>query len=228
MKKLLIEWKHFDKNGVTCKRCSQTGNNLSDVIKQLKDKYISDGIEIKFQETKLSESRMAESNQILINGVLLENLIPGAKSGENYCNSCSDLIDDPKGCHCRTVNQGEAIYEDIPIDLIKQAIKNYLNKERRSMKIKVLGSGCATCKKLYELTQEAVKQLNLEEKVEYITDVSKIIEMGVMSSPVLAVNDKPVSVGSVPDMEKIKSLLTKGIVNTEVKKSECSCGGKCC
>ncbi|OGG06008.1 hypothetical protein A3D05_03475 [Candidatus Gottesmanbacteria bacterium RIFCSPHIGHO2_02_FULL_40_24] len=96
------------------------------------------------------------------------------------------------------------------------------------MKIQVLGSGCATCKKLYELTQEAVKQLNLEEKVEYITDVSKIIEMGVMSSPVLAVNDKPVSVGSVPDMEKIKSLLTKGIVNTEVKKSECSCGGKCC
>ena len=101
---------------------------LNFVIKQLKDKYISDGIEIKFQETKLSESRMAESNQILINGVLLENLIPGAKSGENYCNSCSDLIDDPKGCHCRTVNQGEAIYEDIPIDLIKQAIKNYLKK----------------------------------------------------------------------------------------------------
>jgi len=75
------------------------------------------------------------------------------------------------------------------------------------MKIQVLGSGCPTCKKLYELTKEAVAQLSLQEEVEYITDVSKIVEMGVMSSPVLAVNGKPVMVGFVPDIEKIKDLL---------------------
>ena len=95
------------------------------------------------------------------------------------------------------------------------------------MKIQVLGSGCPTCKKLYELTQEAVKQLNLDEKVEYITDVSKIIEMGVMSSPVLAIDGKPALVGFLPDIEKIKSLLTTGTDTVEVKKSECSCGGNC-
>lgn len=75
------------------------------------------------------------------------------------------------------------------------------------MKIQVLGSGCPTCKKLYELTQQAVKELNLNEEVEYITDVSKIIEMGVMSSPVLAVDNQPLMVGFVPDIEKVKSLL---------------------
>jgi small redox-active disulfide protein 2 len=75
------------------------------------------------------------------------------------------------------------------------------------MKIQVLGSGCPTCKKLYELTQQAVKELNLNEEVEYITDVSKIVEMGVMSSPVLAVDSKPVMVGFLPDVEKVKSLL---------------------
>mgnify|MGYP001333887056 CR=1 FL=1 len=75
------------------------------------------------------------------------------------------------------------------------------------MKIQVLGSGCPTCKKLYELTQEAVKQLKLNEKVEYITDVSKIIEMGVMSSPVLAVDGKPVLVGLLPDIAKIKKAI---------------------
>ena len=75
------------------------------------------------------------------------------------------------------------------------------------MKIQVLGSGCPTCKKLHELTQQAVKELNLNEEVEYITDVSKIIEMGVMSSPVLAVNGKPVITGFVPDIEKVKSFL---------------------
>jgi small redox-active disulfide protein 2 len=78
------------------------------------------------------------------------------------------------------------------------------------MKIQVLGSGCPTCKELYELTQQAVKELNLNEEVEYITDISKIIEMGVMSSPVLAIDGKPVMVGFLPDVEKIKNLLKEG------------------
>jgi len=75
------------------------------------------------------------------------------------------------------------------------------------MKVQVLGSGCPTCKKLYELTKQAVSDLGLNEQVEYITDISKIIEMGVMSSPVLAVDGKPIMTGFVPDIEKIKSLL---------------------
>ncbi len=77
------------------------------------------------------------------------------------------------------------------------------------MKIQVLGSGCSNCKKLYELTKQAVKELNIKTEVEYVTDISKIIEMGVMSSPVLAVDGKPVMTGLVPDIEKIKSLIQK-------------------
>ena len=75
------------------------------------------------------------------------------------------------------------------------------------MKIQVLGSGCPTCKKLYELTKQAAEEVGLETKVEYITDVSKIIEMGVMSSPVLAIDGEPVLLGFLPDIEKIKSIL---------------------
>ena len=75
------------------------------------------------------------------------------------------------------------------------------------MKIQVLGSGCPTCKKLYELTKQAIQEVGIKEEVEYITDISKIVEMGVMSSPVLAVDGKPVLVGQLPDIEKIKNLL---------------------
>jgi small redox-active disulfide protein 2 len=94
------------------------------------------------------------------------------------------------------------------------------------MKIQVLGSGCPTCKKLYELTKEAVKQLGLDADVEYSTDVSRIIEMGVMSSPVLAVDGKPVMVGFLPDMEKIKKAITSGSAATS-NVNNCSCGGNC-
>jgi len=94
------------------------------------------------------------------------------------------------------------------------------------MNIQVLGSGCPTCKKLYEMTKEAVKELGFDEKVEYITDVSKIIEMGVMTSPVLAVHGKPVMVGFFPDMEKIKKAITSGI-QMKSNVSTCTCGGNC-
>ena len=78
------------------------------------------------------------------------------------------------------------------------------------MKIQVLGSGCPTCKKLYELAKQAVEEAALKEQVEYLTGqegIQKIMEMGVISSPVLAVDGKPVLTGFVDDVEKIKKLI---------------------
>ena len=78
------------------------------------------------------------------------------------------------------------------------------------MKIQVLGSGCPTCKKLYEVTKQAVEKAGLKEEVEYLTGqegLQKMIDMGVMSSPVLAINGKSVMTGSVDDVEKIKKLI---------------------
>ncbi len=94
-----------------------------------------------------------------------------------------------------------------------------------AMNIQVLGSGCPTCKKLYEITQKAVGELKLEATVEYITDISKIIEMGIMQSPVLAVNGNPVMVGFTPEIEKIKDLITKGV--SIVKNNSGCCFGNC-
>jgi len=94
------------------------------------------------------------------------------------------------------------------------------------MKIQVLGSGCATCKKLFELTKKAVLELGLKTKVEYITDIQKIVAMGLMQSPVLVIDDKPVLVGFTSDIEKIKNFITNNNTPNESelpKKSECSC-----
>ncbi len=77
------------------------------------------------------------------------------------------------------------------------------------MKIQVLGSGCPTCKKLFEITKKAAAELRLPDEVEYITDIQQIVNMGLMSSPVLAVDGKPALVGFVPDVEKIKAAIKK-------------------
>lgn len=95
------------------------------------------------------------------------------------------------------------------------------------MKIQVLGSGCATCKKLHEITQQAVLEMGRDENVQYITDVSKIIEMGVMQSPVLAIDGVPVMTGFTPDIKKIQKAICSVIEEKKVP-GKCGCKGGCC
>ena len=75
--------------------------------------------------------------------------------------------------------------------------------------IKVLGSGCASCHTLLENTKEAVKMMGLSVEVEYVTDMQKIMEYGVMSVPALVVNEKVVSMGRVLKTADVKKLLEK-------------------
>jgi glutaredoxin len=80
------------------------------------------------------------------------------------------------------------------------------------MKIEVLGSGCPTCKKLYELTQKAAAEIGYKDKVEYVggnEGIQKIVELGAMSSPVIAVNGKIAMTGFTPDISKIKAAIQK-------------------
>ena len=82
------------------------------------------------------------------------------------------------------------------------------------MKIQVLGSGCSTCKNLYEFTQKAVDEMKLGISVEYITGnegIQKIIELGAVSSPVLAVNGQIAMTGFIPDIERIKTAIQKAL-----------------
>lgn len=75
--------------------------------------------------------------------------------------------------------------------------------------IKVLGSGCASCHALYENAKEAVQKMGLSVDVEYITDLQKVMEYGVMSMPTLVVNEKVVSMGKVLKANDVEKLLQK-------------------
>lgn len=75
--------------------------------------------------------------------------------------------------------------------------------------IKVLGSGCKSCHALLEASKEAVKNMGLCVEVEYVTDMEKIMEYGVMSVPALVVNEKVVSMGKVLKATDIENLMHK-------------------
>lgn len=75
--------------------------------------------------------------------------------------------------------------------------------------IKVLGSGCKNCHTLLENTKEALKSMGLDAELEYVTDMQKIMEYGVMSMPALVVNEKVVSMGNVLKSADVVALLHK-------------------
>ena len=79
------------------------------------------------------------------------------------------------------------------------------------MTVKVLGAGCKSCHALLENTQAAVKALGRENdiRVEYVTDMEKIMQYGVMSMPALVICEKIASVGKVLRPAEIQNLIEK-------------------
>jgi len=76
------------------------------------------------------------------------------------------------------------------------------------IEIKVLGSGCANCKKLEQIARKVVATMNVDAQVEKVTDFNQIAEMGVMSTPGLVINDEVVSSGRIPSEEEITEWVT--------------------
>ena len=95
-------------------------------------------------------------------------------------------------------------------DVVEQSVNECCGKDITSICcIKVLGAGCKSCHEQYENTKNAVNNLGLSMEVEYITDMAKIMEYGVMSMPAIVVNEKVVSFGKVLKTTEVEKLLQK-------------------
>jgi len=75
------------------------------------------------------------------------------------------------------------------------------------MIIKILGSGCANCKKLQATAEEAVKELGVVATVEKVQEIQKIMAYGVMRTPALVINEKVKSSGRIPGKDEIKKFI---------------------
>jgi small redox-active disulfide protein 2 len=75
------------------------------------------------------------------------------------------------------------------------------------MVIKILGSGCTKCKKLYKNTLKAVSDAGIEATVEKVEDINKIIDYGIMMTPGLVIDEDVKSVGKVLSIEAIVKLI---------------------
>jgi small redox-active disulfide protein 2 len=77
--------------------------------------------------------------------------------------------------------------------------------------IKVLGSGCANCKRLEQIAQKAVADLAVEAEVVKVTDYGDIMKYNLLSTPGLVINEKVVSSGRIPTPAEVTSFITTAL-----------------
>ncbi len=77
--------------------------------------------------------------------------------------------------------------------------------------IKVLGSGCANCKRLEQIAHKVVQNMAIEAEIVKITDFQEIMNHGVLNTPGLVVNDELVSSGRIPSEAEITTWVVNAL-----------------
>ena len=76
--------------------------------------------------------------------------------------------------------------------------------------IKILGSGCANCKRLEAQTRKVVEKLNIEAEIVKVTDHMQIMEYPILATLGLVINEKVLSSGRIPGETEIENWLKAG------------------
>ena len=76
------------------------------------------------------------------------------------------------------------------------------------MIIKILGTGCPKCKRLEQLTEEALADLNVSAEVEKVTSVDDIMAYDIISTPALVINEAVLSSGKIPSKKEISEWIS--------------------
>ena len=73
--------------------------------------------------------------------------------------------------------------------------------------VKVLGSGCANCKRLEASVRKVSEETGLSAEIEKITDFDEIVQWGILATPGLVVDGKVVAAGRIPSEKEIAGWL---------------------
>lgn len=82
--------------------------------------------------------------------------------------------------------------------------------------IKVLGSGCANCKRVEQIAQKVVTEMGFQAQIVKVTDYKDIMAYNVLSTPGLVVNEKLVCAGRIPTPAEVTTWLTDAAMQADV------------
>jgi small redox-active disulfide protein 2 len=77
--------------------------------------------------------------------------------------------------------------------------------------IKVLGSGCANCKRVEQIARKVVAEMALEAEVIKVTDYNDITAYNILSTPGLVINENVVCSGRIPTLAEVTTWVTDAL-----------------
>jgi small redox-active disulfide protein 2 len=77
--------------------------------------------------------------------------------------------------------------------------------------IKILGSGCANCKRVEQIAHQVITDMNIEAQVIKVTDYADMMAYNVISTPGVVINEKVVSTGRIPTPAEMTTWLTNAL-----------------
>jgi small redox-active disulfide protein 2 len=83
------------------------------------------------------------------------------------------------------------------------------------MIIKILGTGCSNCKKLYAEAEKAIAAYGVKVELEKVEKIEEILKYGVMATPALIINEEIKASGRIPQSNEIVSWIAAAIKSTE-------------
>ncbi len=129
MNRLEIEWRHLEKEGKTCDRCSDTGEAVRSAYRDLVRELGPRGWEVTLKETLLTDQEIQESNSIYLNGIAMEELLPETHRSKNCCASCGEILGMPT--MCRTIQRNGQTFEAIPAAMIIEAAYRFIETQTK-------------------------------------------------------------------------------------------------
>ena len=86
------------------------------------------------------------------------------------------------------------------------------------MKIKILGTGCAKCHQVEQITRQVVKELAIDATIEEVKDMKKIMEYPILTTPGLVVNEELVCSGYIPTNSEVTQFIVNALDKEEQSK----------
>lgn len=83
------------------------------------------------------------------------------------------------------------------------------------MNIKILGTGCAKCNQLEKITKDTLKEMGVEAQIEHVTDIKKIMEYPIITTPGLVIDEEVVLAGRVPSKDEVVKIITAALAGEE-------------
>jgi small redox-active disulfide protein 2 len=83
--------------------------------------------------------------------------------------------------------------------------------EGKTMEIKILGIGCANCKRVESVARQVVEEMGVEATITEVTDMAKVVSYDIVTTPGLVIDEKVVSSGRIPSKAEVTTWVTNAL-----------------